>query len=374
FLNSVLYDITGIIWFKEFGTSLKIILPLAISFYTFQILAFTIDIYRGKYTEDISLLNYMVFIMFFPQLIAGPIMRANEFLPQLQGKTEIDFKSDYIYKGMLLVALGIVKKVLIADNIAGVIDPVWQNPSQYSSFELFIAIHGFTWQIYGDFGGYTDVARGAAYLLGYEIPENFKAPFLSASPREMWQRWHITLSTWLRDYLYIPLGGSRVGEFRNQFNLVLTFVLGGLWHGAAWTYVIWGFFHGFFLVLQRIMEKLGFKQIFPSFPGKIVSIFFTYHLFFLGAIPFRSKNMSDFFLVSEKVFLWNSNIKSSILTETVIGLCFLALLIQIFEYKEYFPRVLWKIRPVFTPLIFLLLLILIGLYSGTGKEFVYFQF
>lgn len=354
------------------STTFKIILPLAISFYTFQMLAYVIDVYRKKVESKISLLDFTIFILFFPQLIAGPIMRSQDFLPELKN---IKAKPEYLSPGLSFIALGILKKVLIADNLALLIDPVWANPSSYDWLTLLLVIHGFTWQIYCDFSGYTDIARGCAFLLGFKIPENFRSPFLADSAKDLWQRWHVTLSTWLRDYIYIPLGGNRQGEVRSYINLIITFTLGGLWHGANFTYVLWGFYHGVVLSIERIFEKMNFKVTSTNFLWKIVCILYAYHIFLFGAIMFRSNHTTDYFTVIGKLFTFASGLslgKTEI--DTILGLCFISFLIQLTQYFEKLPRWILNSRKVLIPVSYVILLLLISLYSKSGKEFVYFQF
>ena len=354
------------------STTFKIILPLAISFYTFQMLAYIIDVYRNKVPEEISLIDFAIFILFFPQLIAGPIMRSQDFLPELKN---IKAKPEYLSPGLSFIALGVLKKVLIADNLALLIDPVWNNPNGYDWLTILLVMHGFTWQIYCDFSGYTDIARGCAFLLGFKIPENFRSPFLADSARDLWVRWHITLSTWLRDYLYIPLGGNRQGEFRSYLNLVLTFTLGGLWHGANYTYILWGFYHGVILALERVFERFNWRVTSTSFLWKLVCIFYAYHVFMLGATMFRSNNIWDYFTIMTKVStIASGNAISATDFETIIYLCFFSFIIQLVQYFEKIPSWVIKSKRVLIPLSYVILLYLISLYSKSGKEFVYFQF
>lgn len=229
-----------------------VLLPLGISFYTFQIVALNIDIYRGKIEPIESLREYALFVCFFPQLIAGPILRGSQLLPQIhEGGAP---SPDRTRRGLWLITVGLAKKVLIADVLlAPFVDRVFAAPGFASAPEHLLAVYSFAFQIYFDFSGYTDMARGLALLLGFELPLNFKEPYLSRNPAEFWRRWHITLSEWLRDYLYIPLGGNRRGVSRTRVNLLLTMLLGGLWHGAAWNFVIWGGLHGLLLAAHRAM-------------------------------------------------------------------------------------------------------------------------
>ena len=233
-------------------STLEIVLPLGISFYTFQTLSYTLDIYRGHLRPTQSLLEFALFVAFFPQLVAGPIVRARDFLPQLTAR--IPWGAENVHLGLERILLGVVKKGVIADNLGIFVDRVFDSPDIYSRGAAWLALAAFYGQIYCDFSGYSDIAVGSARLFGFRLPENFRQPWLSASPREFWQRWHISLSTWLRDYLYISLGGNRHGPRRTYLHLMVTMLLGGLWHGAAWTFVLWGAFHGALLVLDRMAE------------------------------------------------------------------------------------------------------------------------
>ena len=233
----------------ERWNAMDILLPVGISFYTFQSLSYTIDIGRGSLAPRRNLLDYALFVSFFPQLVAGPIVRASHFFAELDGKRRIDM--DGWATGILLISIGLVKKVVFADQIAATIDPIFANPQDYHAADNLLAVYGFALQIYLDFSGYTDIAIGVARLLGFRFPENFAHPYVSTSLQEFWRRWHISLSTWLRDYLYISLGGSRKGRLFTYRNLIITMVLGGLWHGAAWNFVIWGTLHGGFLAAER---------------------------------------------------------------------------------------------------------------------------
>ncbi len=263
-------------------------LPLAISFYTFQILAYSIDIYRKNIQEKKSFFDYLLFIAFFPQLIAGPIMRFTDFFNQKPALRE-----EYIYRGLWLILSGLFKKILIADPMGNLISPVFLMPNTYSFEQILLGGFGFSIQVYCDFSGYTDLARGSAYLFGYQIPENFLAPFFSRSARELWQRWHITLATWLRDYIYIPLGGSKISEIRTYINQIITFSLGGLWHGADYTYIVWGTMWGVLLAIERFFENvLKIKTV----PQKniiliVLKVLLIMYFFILGALMFRSQDV-----------------------------------------------------------------------------------
>ncbi len=269
-------------------SSLGLFLPLAISFYTFQLMAYVIDVYRGTIKEEVSFSKFFLFILFFPQLIAGPIMRSTDFLDQID-RPELTWKR--MYDGSWLIIGGAVKKMLIADPLGVIIRPVFEDPLSYDAASILLAGIGFSIQVYGDFSGYTDMARGSAKLLGYDIPENFLAPFFARSAKELWQRWHITLSSWLRDYIYFPLGGSRVAPWRSYINLIITFTLGGLWHGADTTYMAWGAFWGVLLAGERFLERNAGTDLVPRSSRilSILKVMFMFFLFVLGAIMFRSQ-------------------------------------------------------------------------------------
>ncbi|MEO1528133.1 MAG: MBOAT family O-acyltransferase [Planctomycetota bacterium] len=229
--------------------TLEIVLPVGISFYTFQTLSYTMDVYRGRLKPTDSLLEFALFVSFFPQLVAGPIVRAAELLPQLSRMPE--WSPRRFYGGFQTALRGLVKKVLIADRLGEMVDVVFAEPDMYSGGTVWLAVLAYAGQIYYDFSGYSDIAIGVAKMLGYRFPANFRHPYLAKSVSEFWRRWHMTLSRWLRDYVYISLGGNQRGPSRTYVNLMLTMLLGGLWHGAAWTFVVWGLLHGVALAIER---------------------------------------------------------------------------------------------------------------------------
>jgi alginate O-acetyltransferase complex protein AlgI len=265
-------------------STLPILLPVGISFYTFQTLSYTIDVYRGKLQATKSLLEFSLFVAFFPQLVAGPIVRAAELLPQL---TEVpQWSNRRLYGGFQLFLRGAVKKVLLADRLGEMADVVFAGPELYGGFTIAIAVVAYAGQIYYDFSGYSDMAIGLAKMLGYRFPNNFKHPYLATSMAEFWHRWHMTLSRWLRDYLYVPLGGNRHGEAATYRNLMITMTLGGLWHGAAWTFVLWGVWHGSALCVERWLHKHP-QMAMP----KIVGWLMTMVVVAIGWILFRSGDL-----------------------------------------------------------------------------------
>ncbi len=275
--------------------AMEVILPVGISFYTFQTLSYTIDIYRRQLAPTRNIIDFGLYVAFFPQLVAGPIERATHLLPQIQRPRRATL--DEISSGAWLSLWGLFKKVVIADNLAPLVDAVYAPGVSSTGAEVLLASYAFTFQIYCDFSGYTDIARGVARIMGYDLMRNFNVPFLSASMSEFWRRWHISLSTWLRDYLYIPLGGNRRGTTRTQFNLMATMVLGGLWHGAVWTFVVWGAFHGVLLAVERAFRPLAAKWR-DARPGgarlrKVVAIVVTFHLVCLGFLIFRAESLTQ---------------------------------------------------------------------------------
>ena len=246
----------GIINDAELGhlQPLKIFLPIGISFYTFENLSYTIDVYRGKFKPTNKFLDYCFFLSFFPKLVAGPIVRASDFIPQIRKKVYVS-KED-LGRALFLIIGGLFKKAVISDYISiNFVDRVFDNPTLYSGFENLMAVYGYALQIYCDFSGYSDMAIGIALMIGIKIPMNFDSPYQSSSITEFWRRWHISLSSWLRDYLYISLGGNRNGKIRQYVNLAITMILGGLWHGANWKFILWGAMHGIALGFEKFIKN-----------------------------------------------------------------------------------------------------------------------
>ncbi len=269
-------------------SSLGIILPVGISFYTFQTMSYTIDVYRRRQVPEANFVRFALYVSFFPQLVAGPIERARRLLPQLESRS---FSSVGFEQGVMLIARGLFKKVVIADSMARLVDTAYGAPEGIGTVGALLAIYAFAIQIYGDFSGYTDIARGSAKLLGVDLMENFAQPYFSRSITEFWRRWHISLSEWLRDYLYIPLGGNRKGPWRTMINLLLTMLLGGLWHGAAWTFVIWGGLHGLWLALER-SRGFGAQYVEKLTGSDWWRVALTFHGVALLWIVFRAESLA----------------------------------------------------------------------------------
>lgn len=286
----------GALGLGHWEPGLQLILPVGISFYTFQALSYTIDVYRGRTAASRNFFDFALYISFFPQLVAGPIERSHHLLPQVEEpRPRLDERR--FTEGLYLVMTGLFLKVVIADNMAWLANFVFgANPAELNGAEVLLGIYAFSFQIYGDFAGYSAIAIGVSKWMGFDLMENFRRPYFAASPREFWQRWHISLSSWLRDYLYVPLGGNRGGEGMTQRNLFLTMVIGGLWHGAAWTFVIWGAFHGAWLALHRVW----LARFPPPSDGagmrsgrgfRLLGIAATFHLVCLGWVFFRAESI-----------------------------------------------------------------------------------
>ncbi|WP_040507630.1 MBOAT family O-acyltransferase [Leptospira wolffii] len=261
FLSSNLNALLVSLGWEAIFPVLKIVLPVGVSFYTFQSLSYTIDVYRGVIPSEKNFIRFALFVSFFPQLVAGPIVTAKSFLPQLH--TEKRLEDIPFRKAIRYFLMGYFKKVVLSDNISPISDLIFKNPDSYSTEALWLAAFLFWVQVYCDFSGYTDMAYSAALLLGYELPENFRMPYLSQSVTEHWRRWHITLSSWLRDYVYFSLGGNRVGALRHRFNVWFTMFVGGIWHGANWTFFIWGSIQGGFLLLESLLKDAK-NKFFPN--------------------------------------------------------------------------------------------------------------
>ena len=268
--------------------ALNVLLPVGISFYTFKTMSYTVDVYRGELKPCASWLDYATFVTFFPELIAGPIVRASIFLPQLSRR--IGPSVSRFAEGGSLFVLGLVKKLLIADQMAVVADAVFASPGTYSSPTVWCGLLAYGFQIYCDFSGYSDMAIGTAKMIGYDLPENFNMPYLATSISDFWRRWHMTLSHWLRDYLYVPLGGNRAGRLNTYRNLILTMLLGGLWHGASWNFVLWGGVHGLGLAAHKLWkEYTQGKKLMPDWAGLVLTFAFVT----LAWVPFRSASWAS---------------------------------------------------------------------------------
>ena len=355
----------------------EIALPLAISFYTFQLIAFVVDAYRGKIEENVGWSRFVLFIMFFPQLVAGPIMRHSDFFWQLD---RIAPNRDKTIAGMFLLVSGFVKKTVVADNMRPLYGDIYQNPEKYDWQSNLIAPVAFAIHVYSDFSGYTDIARGLAGLLALDLPENFKGPYLSRSQQELWRRWHVTLSSWLRHYIFIPLGGSRGSELRTNINLIITFTLGGLWHGANYTFMVWGAFHGILISLERTLQNFPlFVKINALRSGKAgfiisaIQIALTFTFFLVGCVFFNSPDLVRASGIFTQIVSFSDGIHSKNIGQIA------ALLIPVFimnyiQTREKIPELSVNAKYALAAASVFLLIFLMGRFAPTGNEFIYFQF
>jgi D-alanyl-lipoteichoic acid acyltransferase DltB (MBOAT superfamily) len=355
----------------------EVLLPLGISFYSFQILALQLDVYRGAAQAPASFARYLLFIAFFPQLVAGPILRGHEFLPQLERGGRV--APERTRRGLWLIASGVAKKVVLGDFLlAPFVDPVFAHAGVAPAPVQLLAVYGFAFQIYFDFSGYTDMARGMACLLGFELPPNFQEPYLSRNPAEFWRRWHMTLSRWLRDYLYVPLGGNRRGRARTQLNLFLTMLLGGLWHGAAWTFVLWGGLHGLLLVAHRAFAGSWRGQDTPLRARDALRILACFHATCLLWIFFRAATFGDACAILARLFTGSWLGAWPLLPAGVVALC-----AALHGAERWLRPRLPRLRAALGDgalggavegALFGLIGALAVAASGVGAEFIYFQF
>jgi alginate O-acetyltransferase complex protein AlgI len=354
---------------------------MGISFYTFQTLSYTMDVYRGKRKAERHLGYFALYVTFFPQLVAGPIERSDRLLPQLRQKHKISYQNTM--DGVLRICWGFFKKIVIADRVALMVNAVYNDLPTYTGIYLIIATIGFAIQIYCDFSGYSDIAIGSAKIMGIDLMENFKMPYFSKSINEFWTRWHISLSTWFKDYLYIPLGGNRTTKrWKYYLNIMIVFLVSGFWHGAEWTFLVWGALHGIFQIAERLTARGTKKFKIPD----IIKLMFTFSLVCFTWIFFRADNLQDsFYIISNlgfsgyKVFIGEKSILSLGLDNkelllAVLSAIFLFAVDGIRYYKKtpiknsYFTKGIMSI--------FLIIIIIIfGKYGANeANEFIYFQF
>lgn len=360
--------------------TLHIILPVGISFYTFQSMSYTIDIYYRKLKPEPDFLRFATFIAFFPQLVAGPIVRARDFLPQF--RKDRQFEWDRFISGTGQVLWGFFKKVAVADSLAPFVDQCFAAPESFSSLHLLIGVIFYSFQIYCDFSGYSDIAIGLGRIMGFDFPVNFRTPYFSKNFSEFWTRWHISLSSWLRDYLYIPLGGNRHGKWNTFRNLMITMLLGGLWHGASWVFVFWGFLHGLYLVVQRVLGSLTDRlhQKMGTFPWlrNIGNLALVYGFTCLAWIFFRSPEFATATKMIAGIGTLGDLSLGSVVNKFVVlkGVILIAFLVmvELANFKYQFGHLSLR-SPAFRMASFALLLWLIAFF-GTfdSNAFIYFQF
>ncbi len=342
-----------------------ILLPVGISFYTFQSMSYTIDYYRGNIESQKSFIRYAAFVSLFPRLVAGPIERAKNLLPQLHSTPRVCLQD--VTDGLSLFIVGLFKKVALADYLALYVDKVYSAPQQFQSPALVLATFLFSWQIYFDFSGYTDMARGVARMMGFRLMLNFNNPYLATGLGDFWQRWHISLSSWFKDYVYIPLGGNRRGMFNTYINMFLTMVISGLWHGAAWTFVIWGALHALGRFLTRELERTAFyKEKVP----KLVKQLFVFVFVTFAWIFFRAENISDAGVIITRVF-------SSGWANPYCPLLALVFIFSVWLYQfVYESQAKWilQLRPVRVGIVILMIFYLAVFAPSSEQPFIYSQF
>ncbi len=389
FFAGAVVDFLNMFALKLHPMTLKLLLPVGISFYTFQTLGYVIDVYRGQVKPERNFWVYATFISFFPQLVAGPIERTNNLLPQIKAVHE--FRYEQAVYGLKLMMWGFFKKLCVADVLAVYVDTVFNDLQKYQGFALMLVVFFFTVQIYCDFSGYSDIARGCAKMLGIELMENFRSPYFAASLHEFWGRWHISLSTWFRDYVYIPLGGNRCGKWRHTLNLMMTFMISGLWHGANWTFVLWGMVHGVGQVVEDALTGRSKQE--PHGVKWCVRVMVTFVFVMLGWVLFRAQSLGDavyvFGHMFTNLFAGISDTKTYFLTEGLEKLAIFKMetceillpiiLLTVWDYVSLHRDVIncitsHKNSIVRYSLYFCLVTLLLLLRSTRPTEFVYFQF
>lgn len=391
FINHNLSFLAKSFGFENHLPYLTILLPIGLSFHTFQAMSYTIEIYRGNQRAERHFGIYSLYVMFYPQLVAGPIERPQNLLHQFREK--FDFNYERVTSGLRLMAWGLFKKVVIADRLAIIVDKVYDNPQEYNSLILIIATIFFTFQIFCDFSGYSDMAIGAARIMGFKLMTNFNIPYQAKSIHEFWKRWHISLSTWFKDYLYIPLGGNRVAIPRWYFNLFIVFLVSGLWHGASWTFIIWGALHGFYLIFELLTKDLREKTNKVLHLNKVsfLPVVSTFILVAFAWIFFRAKGVNTAFFIIKRILCGlmhafspayesqftfeNSGLNGGEIIFSFSLLIFLAI-VHYIQKKHSFSETLIQKQPVYIRwtayYMFLLAIIFLGVFED--RQFVYFQF
>jgi len=377
FFNDSIYEVLNSFNIFYNKPSFDVLLPVGISFYTFQTLSYTIDVYRGKTEPEKHFGKFAVFVSFFPQLVAGPIERSNRLIPALQKK--VDFSYGNLTEGLKIMLWGYFMKLVVADRLSLYVDAVYNNLGHHSSWSIIIASTFFLFQIYCDFAGYSYIAIGAAKVLGIDLMENFRRPNFAASFGELWKRWHISLSTWFRDYVYIPLGGNRVSPPRFYLNLFLTFLISGLWHGANWTFVLWGAFHGFFFVSEVFIKKHLKLKFLSKYKFTFLGILFVFLIKIISYFFFRANSIEDSLFIFNRVFYdWTPGFYTGDLGIFIISIISILILTVIEIKQEFLPgKVLllhnknYFVR-IASASVFIAIIIYLGVFDG--GQFIYFQF
>jgi D-alanyl-lipoteichoic acid acyltransferase DltB (MBOAT superfamily) len=362
---------------------LNVILPVGISFFTFQALSYSIDVYKGRMHLEKNFVNFTLFVSFFPQLVAGPIERATNLLDQF--KKEQHFSSDRLIQGSKLILWGLFKKVVIADRLASYVEQIYASPELYGGSTLFLATFFFAFQIYCDFSGYSDIAIGSAHILGFRLMQNFNLPYLASSIKDFWHRWHISLSTWFADYVYKPLGGNRTSTARWMFNIMAVYLVSGLWHGANWTFITWGGLFGLFYLVEhaggRLVKKAGLDDLFDR--SKIIHVIRVGVVFIAVLVLwvfFRAGSMADAAYIIKHMFTGWDRVPylGPSAFETVLGMALIIMLyvIQILQYRGV-ASIYMGPSNIARPLRWVgyaLLLVMIAMFGVSSEQFIYFQF
>jgi D-alanyl-lipoteichoic acid acyltransferase DltB (MBOAT superfamily) len=352
----------------------SVVLPVGISFYTFQTMSYTFDVYRRRIEPARSIVDFATYVAYFPQLVAGPIERAEHLLPQIVSRDRPLPVGTRFHSAMALILQGLFKKVVLADGAAAVANSVFADAGSYSWIGSIVGILAFAIQIYGDFSGYTDIARGVSQLFGINLMVNFRQPYLSRNITEFWRRWHISLSDWLRDYLYVPLGGNRGSRFATYRNLMITMLLGGLWHGAAWTFVVWGALHGAYLVVHKLVRG-GRVSSDPVRWGDTPAILVTFAFVNLGWVFFRADTFGAAFDMLRAIATFQGGLTpaSDLVLIAILGL--VALAIDLLAQRELEPMVVLRRAPALAGAAVAFAVAAIVVFSGgTPEPFIYFQF
>ena len=357
---------------------LNVIIPLGISFYTFEAINYSVEVYKGQVKAERDPTNFLLFILFFPHLVAGPIVRARDFLPQVRRKKRWNWVRLEI--GFRFILLGLVKKLAIANRMAYFVDPIFEHPDQFRTYALWAAVVAYTLQVYCDFSGYSDLAVGTAHLLGFRLAQNFDRPYLAVNISDFWRRWHMSLSTWLRDYIFIPLGGSRGGRLLTYRNILITMTLCGLWHGANWNFILFGFIQGLFLITHHLFQgwcksKPTLSAVLASVPGTVARMAFTYFCFSTSLVIFRSTSLPKAWTMLENMFSPVAGLSTPLpglgLWLTVVVVC----LAHAWAWRNWGPRLLVRCPPAVVSFGYVVMLCAaLVLAPHDAKPFIYFQF
>lgn len=380
YLNFAFYTVSKVLQLLAIPmqeTTIRLLMPVGISFYTFQMVGYLVDIYRGKLHAEQHLGKYAVFVSFFPNISSGPIERAGHFIPQLDEAKTFDYAG--VVYGSRLLLWGLIKKIVFADQISKYVDVVFNNVTEHTGICFAIATLIYTFQIYFDFSGYSDMAIGLAKMLGFELPVNFKSPYFATSIKEFWGRWHISLSTWFRDYVYISLGGNRVSKARRSLNLILTFLVSGLWHGASWTFVLWGGIHGTVQVIEKTVSETWSKRIHPALRTLLTFCIVSYAWMF-----FRANSIADALYIAGHMFA-DFNLSSALMQlgmgyGSVVKVLAVIICVMIFDYfNQKTDVVAWlgKLPAIIRWIGYVgaaIIVLALCMHGGVSQQFIYFNF